>query len=242
MKIVAGEGKKSEILGGLAEGRSGGGVRRRGRPGKRVRGSTQILDQTHTADTHTADTHSGSSRSCGGRSRRGLSGGGGGWRKVGRTHKTRHTTHDTQQHDTQHTTQPKQQHNSTQLHTTAHNSTTAQQHNNTTQHTLMSFFLSRVQFFILCQCRFFCPACLFCLSRVSFFILSRMSVFFLSRLRFLLCPDNRLLILSRFCFFCPVAFFFVPLPLYLLKFSMRIGKELWHFALSRQFPVQWSSR
>ena len=64
MKIVTGDGKKSAILGGPAEGRSGGG----GGPGKGGgSGGAHKLDQhtqqTHTADTqqtqhtHTADTH-----------------------------------------------------------------------------------------------------------------------------------------------------------------------------------------
>ena len=55
----------------------------------------------------------------------------------------------------------------------------------------MSFFLSRVfVFFVPFVVFLFCPECLFFFVPFAFF-----------------CPDNRLLIVSRFCFFCPVAFF-----------------------------------
>ena len=99
----------------------------------------------------------------------------------------------------------------------------------------LSLFLSRVPFFMLPRCRFFCsprvcfffvplvvffifvpmsfffcPACLFFLYRLSFFILSRMS-FFLSRLCFFL-SRRPVAYFVPFVFFCPVAFFFVPLP------------------------------
>ena len=49
-KIVAGEGRKSEFW--AVRRRRGGPAEGSGR-GRGVRGSTQILDQTHTADTHT---------------------------------------------------------------------------------------------------------------------------------------------------------------------------------------------
>ena len=55
---------------------------------------------------------------------------------------------------------------------------------------------------------FFVPFVIFYLSpNVVFFV---PFVFFLSRMQFLFCPDNRLLILSRFRFFCPVMRFFCP--------------------------------
>ena len=58
------------------------------------------------------------------------------------------------------------------------------------------FFLSRLPIFIFPKCRFFCPVC----------------HFFGPGCNFLFCPDNRLLILSRFRFFCPVAFFLSQHP------------------------------
>ena len=127
-----GEGKKSAKFWA---------VRRRGpaegRSGEEGRGTTQILDQTHTADTHRVR------------------------RKVGITHKTAHNTR-----HTTHPTQPKQQHTNHTNHTTTH-----------TPHTDVVVFVPSSVFYFV-PMSFFCPACLFCLSRLSFFILSRMSVFF----------------------------------------------------------------
>ena len=79
LKIVAGEGKKSEILGGPAEGRSGG--RGSGGGGRRTVGrSAQILDApTKILNTHPTDTPHN-------------------------THHTPYTQHNTQQ-NTQHNTQ-----------------------------------------------------------------------------------------------------------------------------------------
>ena len=106
------KGKKSEILGGPAE----GAVRGRGSGGAH-KSWTRHTQQTHTQQTHTQQTQGGS-QSCGGRSRRGLSGGGevaeSGENAQNTTHNTRHTTHNNQNNST-----------------TAHNSTTAQQHDTT---------------------------------------------------------------------------------------------------------------
>ena len=74
---------------------------------------------------------------------------------------------------------PHSRHTTTTQTTTHNNNTkTTHKHQHTPTHTLMSFFLSRVRFFNLSQCRFLCPACLFfflsrfCrfLSRCVFFV------------------------------------------------------------------------
>ena len=197
IKNCGGRGKKkSEILGGPAEGRSGGGVWRRGpaegRSGEEGRGSTQILDQTHTADTHRGVRRN---RSCGGAVTKRVVRRRGGPAESGENaqntaHNTRHTTHPTQ---------PKQQHNSTQH----HNKTTQQNNNNTTQHTtphhtthkphkphnnthhtLMLFFLV--------------PSSVFYFVPMSFF-LSRVFVLFVPFVVFYFVPNV--------CFFVPFAFF-----------------------------------
>ena len=107
---------------------------------------------------------------------------------------TRHTQHT--QH-TQHT------HNT---HNIAHDNT------NVVFSRILSFVLSRV--FV-----FFCPVCpFFILARCRFFFVPRVCffvpfvVFYVPNVCFFVpfvffCPDDLLLILSRFCFFCPVAFF-----------------------------------
>ena len=196
MKIVAGREKKAQNFG-----RSGGGrVRRRGPaeggPGKRAGGAHKSWTKTHSRHTQGGPAEP--------RSRRGLSGGKWGER----------TKHNTQQ---QHTTA----HNSTQQHTTTQqNNTTQQQQHDTTHNTPPQQHTPHtdVVFFVQSSVFLFCPNVVFFVPRVCFvcpvrpFLICPECLFF--------CPDNRLLILSRFCFFffCPIAFFFVQLPLFLLFF------------------------
>ena len=85
----------------------------------------------------------------------------------------------------------------------------------------LTFFLSRVQFFILSQCRSFCPACLFCLSRqqVAYFV--------------------------PFLFFLSRCVFFVPLPVEGML-TKHLLQELGHEVIlmnhvDSQFAKAWAS-